>query len=308
MAELNPRPLKLKKKFGSLPGSPPSGPSEVRCSGTLAGASVAVSDPQHIWALVRLGAYGKGVFSRSLPSHQLISPCSAVKDVCRKRKASPVKEGEGKKQARICLQLIETQKDTQAGMLYTEDSGAAEISSEYQGFVQRLTVSRDTPYHMEEYLQLGAEEAYHLTAVVKALSVADDTGMVLTADQLWDHFAHLDHSFPARYAAYAHYRTGNWVPKSGLKFGVDFLLYKESPLAYHSSFAVVVKEELQHEEDQCGSRLTWKEVIAQNRVSESAGKDLLVCHVTKPDGKDLSQVAIEDVIVERWVPEQDREV
>lgn len=186
-------------------------------------------------------------------------------------------------------------------------------NDDYHSFTERLrTMKEEDPYAIEEYLQLGAEEAFYLAAEAKVLSVDTSEAVTLTSSDLWLHFCSLNSSFCARYAAYLHYRAGNWVPKSGLKFGVDFLLYKEGPLSYHSSFGVVVKEE---REGVNQSNLTWKEVIALGRVCESASKDLLVCCVTWPQGTTqyrlkepncVTAATITDVLVKRWVPEKDR--
>lgn len=327
---LNPEPMKLKTKLRG-PQSEDLMPSSLQltdlskeqCCGVLVEEGVAVADPQHIWALVKLGSYGKGVFSRSIPCHQHISSLHKTKQVSGKKRASLAEEGVGdeiemspKKRRKLHLHTKQESKTTLfVEGLRTEEQEINESSIEQ--------FKDDSCQHLEEYLQLGAEEALYLAAEAKVLSVVNTKAVILTENELWVHFSQLNHSFPARYAAYAHYRTGNWVPNSGLKFGVDFLLYKESPLSYHSSFAVVVKEEFQGEdelhsssEQLKGRGLTWREVITQDRVAESAGKDLLICHVTKPGGVveetltgtcSVDLLTIDDVIVIRWVPEQDRE-
>ena len=75
-----------------------------------------------------------------------------------------------------------------------------------------------------------------------------DVLQVLTLDRrlvntkpLWLHFWGINGCFVERYTAYQYYRNKGWVPKSGLKFGVDFLLYKEGPPFYHSTYAVIVR-------------------------------------------------------------------
>ena len=192
-----------------------------------------------------------------------------------------------------------------------EDTSAEE--QEYQNFVSRLkAIKQDDPYPIEEYLQLSAEEAFYLAAEVGVLTVERGEAGTLTNSDLWLLFTQLIRSFCARYAAYSHYRAGNWVPKSGLKFGVDFLLYKESPLSYHSSFSVVVQEEGVRSPGEKHTHLTWKEVIALNRVCESAKKDLLVCHVTWSEGITLTEpccidkATVTDTLIKWWVPERDR--
>ena len=332
MAELYPAPLKLKRKpKGSTPLLPePSCQltdlSKEQCCGVLEGGGVAVTRPQDIWALVKLGAYGKGVFSRSVPCHH---HTSSLPQVCRKRKALLV-EGEGEEGERSWRKRMKLHSQwKEAGFKEGSQESASKlpiatplstdkIEDESEQQDRLIPVHGEDPYPIDEYLQLGAEEAYYLATKLKVLKV---TGAKELADtELWTHFACLDTSFPARYAAYAHYRAGNWVPKSGLKFGVDFTLYKDNPSSYHSSFAVVVKDEGGWEEEGASCKkgrdpLTWSEVIAQNRVSESSGKDLLICHASrceeteKPDLEGVHKfMDIEDVIVQRWVPEQDRDM
>lgn len=42
--------------------------------------------------------------------------------------------------------------------------------------------------------------------------------------------------FPASYAAYEYYRNENWIPKSGLKYGGNFVLYRKGPAYYHAEY------------------------------------------------------------------------
>ena len=62
---------------------------------------------------------------------------------------------------------------------------------------------------------------------------------------LWRLFRSFDARFPSKYVAYHYYRSRGWVPRCGLKFGVDFLLYVHGPKDYHATFSLVV-EELDH--------------------------------------------------------------
>ena len=390
MAGLSPAPLHLKRKPMSLrvedlePADTTFQPTQTtKCCGVLHGQGVVVTLPQHMWALVRLGAYGKGSFSRTIPCHQHIP---SYRELSRKRKAVSSEEmetlwrkrhklhSEWKKEVggigvediaegeiatkdinveaiaevtaveRIAVEEI---KDIAVGEIATKDMNMKDIAEDiaveeiadtavgessvkvaesepvkaltkevdtlrddYQCFISRLeALKRDDPYHIEEYLLLGAEEAFYLVSEAKVLRV-EGNGAAMTDSELWHHFTSLNSSFCSRYAAYRHYRAGNWVPKSGLKFGVDFVLYKESPLSYHSSFTVIVKEG-----GGSDGTMTWKDVIALGRVSESAVKDLLVCQVAWP--RDMAEggmrepgcvnvATVTDVLVQRWVPERDR--
>lgn len=383
MAEQNPAPLHLKKKPKGLrieelePADTTFQPTEsTKCCGVLHGQGVMVTHVQHMWALVRLGAYGKGSFSRTIPCHQRIP---SYREVSRKRRAavsSDEIEATWRKRQKLHSEwkkAVESRgievEDIDVGEVATkvegvdkyiakdntveeikdiamedvdqdiakdiaveeiEDNAVEESSAkvaesepavtlvdtlkeDYQCFISRLeALKRDDPYHIQEYLQLGAEEAFYLVSEAKVLSVhVEGNGTAMTNSELWHHFTSLSSSFCSRYAAYQHYRAGNWVPKSGLKFGMDFVLYKESPLSYHSSFTVKVKE------GGGGSDggMTWKDVIALGRVSESSVKDLLVCEVVWPrhmaeggmrEPSCVNVATITDVLVKRWVPEKDR--
>ena len=43
-----------------------------------------------------------------------------------------------------------------------------------------------------------------------------------------------DNPFLIHYAAYHHYRSLGWVVKGGIKFCVDYLLYKRGPVFSHA--------------------------------------------------------------------------
>jgi tRNA-splicing endonuclease subunit Sen2 len=45
-----------------------------------------------------------------------------------------------------------------------------------------------------------------------------------------------DNPFLVYYAVYHHYRSLGWVVKGGIKFCVDFLLYKRGPVFSHAEW------------------------------------------------------------------------
>ncbi len=119
----------------------------------------------------------------------------------------------------------------------------------YDDFVLRMKalVDRD-PYRVTEYLQLSSEEAFYLLQELGELVVStapneDHTLHTYSPAELWSIFCGANSRFLERYVAYRYFRREGWVPKSGLKLGVDFLLYKDGPAVYHSSYAVIVRAE-----------------------------------------------------------------
>ena len=99
--------------------------------------------------------------------------------------------------------------------------------------------------------------------------------------------------------------------KTGEKFGCDFLLYKEGPPFYHAQYSVRIIPP--HE------RITWQFIAGLNRVTESAGKELLLAQITennqessesKPNQtsvkEKLRNIRVREVLLRRWVTSQER--
>ena len=200
---------------------------------------------------------------------------------------------------------------------------ASSVEKSYDDFIHRIKELRKTdPFPVKEHLQLTSEEATYLAVELNILQVSSTDKTPLNSETLWSHFLEANGRFVERYTAYRYYRSKGWVPKSGLKFGVDFLLYKEGPSFYHSTYAVIVslvedsESGLESVSGPPQSGLTWREVIALDRVNEAAGKEMIVCFVMKPPS--LSQqdmklpgcvdsLQVREVFVKRWVPEKERE-
>lgn len=177
---------------------------------------------------------------------------------------------------------------------------------------------------VREYLQLSSEEAFYLQHEEEVLEVRSSLETVVqksyTSCELWNFFCEHDGDFIGKYVAYRYYKKQGWVPKSGLKFGVDFLLYKHGPAYYHSSYGVLVRM-IDHSTnsglvgDSGSGDLTWHDVISLCRVNESARKDLLICYITKPSGMTeddlqlpscVSKLLVQEVFVNRWIPDRER--
>ena len=154
-------------------------------------------------------------------------------------------------------------------------------------------------------------------------------------------------TFLASALVYRKARQLGWIIQSGLNYGTDYLLYRKHPELEHAPIALVVhycpfilsdelnqvslssleiteklqtsdvfqneispqiKNNLQNENESNNSKyLTWRNVLAINRVCASAKKRLVVAHVTgfiSPDR--IDNVNIRFLSVSRWCPESDR--
>ncbi len=324
--DLKPSPLKLVKKPGNtsiksfLPSSTSFHPTDLttcKCEGFLFGNGAVISVPEHVWALILLGAYGKGSFSRSIPCHNHVPTPVDLKQRKRKSPANSARKTLKEWEKRIKLHS-HWKSEQESGWSGCDDDLLPTLSSfdeheeiEYKDFICVLDkIKGRDPYVIDEYLQLGSEETFYLSGELKVLEICShEASTPLIPTRIWAILVEDVPSFPYKYAAYKHYREGYWVPKSGLKFGVDFLLYKTSPMHFHSSFAVLVRGNRGYKDSQ-----SWKDIVTVTRTCQATGKDLLLCDVTFPEGVDINvptcidHVTVVDTIVKWWVPEQDREM
>ena len=193
----------------------------------------------------------------------------------------------------------------------------------------------------EEHLQLSNEEAFFLVYGLGALQVFDEErNNIVPASSLFSLFCRHsyfpprdfaevepDNPFVISYVVYHHYRSLGWVVRSGVKFGVDYLLYNRGPVFSHAEFAVVVVPSYSHtywtETPQRRDRATikqtrsWWWLHCVNRVQAQVKKTLVVCYVDMPPpapnslqgdiGEQLRRYSIRDVSIRRWVPNRSRD-
>ncbi len=347
-----------------------------KCTGVLHGEGVIVTSRPDIVSLIKLGSYGKGVFSRSVPCHGLV-PSFSLPPKRERTKVKPsadasrgLSRGEQEmvrkitefvdcKEKRVALHEKWHEEsnrlsavdaldgtvassstkpvDVESGLAEEKSTGQEETSeyahpsfTEHKKQLQEKWEQLETTdqYKMDEYLQLSSEEALYLSHELNLLNVTtDDTGKTMSAIELWAKFYKIK-KFLGKYAAYCYYRKKGWIPKSGIKFGVDFVLYKQGPVEFHSNYAIIVtlltetesKRPPEYASSAQGSStdvLTWRDVVAFDRVCSSVIKDLVLCHVIMEDrleGQEierlfpecLEKLKIVEVLVKRWDPDKNR--
>ncbi|KAK2836820.1 hypothetical protein FQN49_006692 [Arthroderma sp. PD_2] len=196
----------------------------------------------------------------------------------------------------------------------------------------------------EEHLQLSSEDAFFLAYGLGVLEVYDDTRKTLLRPQsllalLRQHsyFPPRNHSamsepddrFMISYVAYHHFRSLGWVVRSGVKFGVDLLLYNRGPVFSHAEFAINLLpsyshpywKETEERRKQVAAKLnhTWWWLHCINRVQAQVKKSLILCFVEipppsttdEPDALDIGELLksyeVRELAVKRWVPNRSRD-
>jgi tRNA-splicing endonuclease subunit Sen2 len=191
----------------------------------------------------------------------------------------------------------------------------------------------------KEHLQLTPEEAFFLSFGVGALAVTDPlSGQTLSNQELLRTFRQHsyfpprdgpddpdlqpDDDFLIQYAVYHHFRSMGWVPRAGIKFGVDWLLYARGPVFDHAEFGLIVIP--------CYSDLWWassgKQALRKSwswlhsivRVLSHVTKSLVLIYVDVPSppafssamekgfAEALKQYEVREVMVKRWSSNRNR--
>ncbi|GAP90944.1 putative tRNA-splicing endonuclease subunit [Rosellinia necatrix] len=181
-----------------------------------------------------------------------------------------------------------------------------------------------------EHLQLSPEEAFYLVFALGALSVTDPiTSSALTTQELFQTFRQLscspssttllrpDDPFLVQYAVYHHFRSLGWVPRSGIKFGVDWLLYMGGPVFSHAEFAVTVLPAYTHpywkSHGHPPQNRSWHWLHSVNRVQSHALKTMVLVYVDIPPPSQPSDPStllkgykIREFLMKRWLSNRSR--
>jgi tRNA-splicing endonuclease subunit Sen2 len=153
----------------------------------------------------------------------------------------------------------------------------------------------------KEHFQLAPEEAFFLVFALGALRVVDpvtdspiSTEHLLSLFRSYSYFPprpagsglRPDDPFLVNYAVYHHFRSLGWVPRHGIKFGVDWIIYQRGPVFDHSEFGIMVMpaysdpvwEGHEHEEP----KRSWSWLMGVNRVLSHVLKSLVLVYVDIP--------------------------
>ncbi|KAL0043737.1 hypothetical protein WJX82_004457 [Trebouxia sp. C0006] len=172
-------------------------------------------------------------------------------------------------------------------------------------------------------VRLSPEEGIFLAHALGNIQFLADTGPC-SLESLWHSFVHRNEGFVHSYIAYYHFRSKGWIPRSGLQYGTDLVLYKQHPSLVHSTLCVIIVPMMFSKE--CAEQsptsnpglmvgghsgsLSWHDVEGLNRLCVRVGKRLMLLHI-QPQCADLDlttpaclgNFAVAEHMVERWVPE-----
>lgn len=172
-----------------------------------------------------------------------------------------------------------------------------------------------------ESVNLTFEETFFLLFGLGCLNLYDCDGDLLSIDTAWYHFRKMDENFLQKYVVYHYFRSKGWVVKPGLKYGGDFLLYKQGPSFYHASYIVLIDvldaNTLIRDETKC-TRKTWNNLLGLERLSETAAKEILFAQVLWPSSASqpfelvsvdvLSEFSVKELLWRRLNPKHNKDI
>ncbi|NXK68219.1 SEN2 endonuclease, partial [Sylvietta virens] len=179
---------------------------------------------------------------------------------------------------------------------------------------KEVLVCRKNPFRIFEYLQLSLEEAFFLVYALGCLSIYYGEEP-LSIVKLWEVFSEVKPDFKTTYMAYHYFRGKGWVPKVGLKYGTDLLLYRKGPPFYHASYSVIAELVDDNFEGSLRRPLSWMSLSGLNRTTANASKELMLCYLIRPadmTAEEMStpecmkRIKVQELIVTRWVSSRER--
>ncbi|XP_066587191.1 tRNA-splicing endonuclease subunit Sen2 [Prorops nasuta] len=178
-----------------------------------------------------------------------------------------------------------------------------------------------TNFPIKETLHLTSEESFFLLFGLGCLRIVNFDGSLLNINDTWHYFCKIEENFIEKYVVYHYFRSKGWVVKPGLKYGGDFLLYKQGPPFYHASYIVIIdtldSDTYTRNPSLPSLKMTWNNLFGLERLSETAAKEILFAQVLWPSSiprsncfespEVLSNFLVKELLWRRWNPKQTRE-
>lgn len=207
-------------------------------------------------------------------------------------------------------------------------------------FVKEKLAAIDVTVTGHHTIRLALDEAFYMSYALNNLTVFDlvpnnnndDTITTISTSsakqldhtELWQRCRSLRSDFLPMYLAYHHYRSKGWIARTGQQYGADYVLYQRHPAIAHSDYSIMIiplpsspPSQQQSEESPMRPSLDWHDVQVLNRMSTQVCKRLILFYVKDLSGggsgdtydspKCLSQWAVHERMIKRWVPEAHRE-
>lgn len=145
---------------------------------------------------------------------------------------------------------------------------ASYLYVKYNFFGSPLGIAKPRLEFFRHPSELSLIEAYFLISRSKITIFDVKTEKFLSSDEFYEVAKKIHHKFEDKYIIYEDLREKGYVPRPGLKFGADFVVYKKGPGLEHSSFIVHVLPN--------DSRISAIDMVRAGRLATSVRKKYVI--------------------------------
>ena len=147
---------------------------------------------------------------------------------------------------------------------------ASYLYVKYNFFGSPLGINKPRLEFFNRPSELSLIEAYYLLTQKKITIFDVKNDKLISTDEFFDMAKEIHHKFEEKYKIYNDLREKGYVPRPGLKFGADFVVYKKGPGLEHSSFIVHVLP--------TNSKITAIDMVRAGRLATSVRKKFVIAN------------------------------
>lgn len=137
-------------------------------------------------------------------------------------------------------------------------------------FGSPLGISKPRLEYFSKPSELSLIEAYYLLLKDKITIEDPDKSKLLNPDEFFEIAKQQHHKFEEKFIIYKDLREKGYIPRPGLKFGADFVVYKKGPGLEHSPFIVHV---LPHD-----AKISAIDMVRAGRLATSVRKKFVIAN------------------------------
>ena len=137
-------------------------------------------------------------------------------------------------------------------------------------FGSPLGINKPRLEYFSKPSELSIIEAFYLLKNNMITIFNPQTNKFLTSDEFYEIGKNIHHKFEEKFVIYQDLREKGYIPRPGLKFGADFVVYKRGPGLEHSPFIVHV---LPHD-----AKISAIDMVRAGRLATSVRKKFVIAN------------------------------
>lgn len=137
-------------------------------------------------------------------------------------------------------------------------------------FGSPLGINKPRLAYFSKPSELSLIEAYYLLLKGKITIENPERNQLISPEEFFEIAKQLHHKFEEKFIIYNDLREKGYIPRPGLKFGADFVVYKKGPGLEHSPFIVHV---LPHD-----AKISAIDMVRAGRLATSVRKKFVIAN------------------------------